>query len=457
MLVYLLKMIACSAAFYGLYVLLFKNEKMFVFNRFYLLAALIVSYIIPFITFTVYVTVDDSYIINSVGQPIKEQYSWNGYAMIVLTTISILGSLVLSVRFAKNLMHLKRIAGRSHKRVVFKGVKIALLREPVVPYSFMNTIFLNNDEYRDQRIEKEVLEHELAHVRQRHSWDILFVELLQVFCWFNPIIYLYKRSIKINHELLADAAVVKELDNMRSYQHLLLQRAGAQPSQALGSSFHFFITKKRIIMLQKKANPVIAGLKATLCLPLLGLMVFMFSERIYAQAPPPPPKASLPGKVSKGKPSDVEVFIVETRNGKDSRAVIKYKNGKEVSGDVSTPENKMAFEKKYGIELPPPPPPPPPPARKRKMAPPPPPPPPTVTKIEAPLPQALTPVSPKKKISAELLTQPRLAKVEKMAPLTSILPPTPPKENKVAATAVTPVESLSAELVAHILQHVEHH
>ncbi|MCH5687432.1 hypothetical protein LWM68_26105 [Niabella sp. W65] len=206
MLIYLLKMIACSAAFYGLYALLFRNEKMLVFNRFYLLTALILSCVIPFITFTVYLS---SYIVNGVAQPVKEQHDWVDYAMIILAAISILVSFILLVRFTKNLLRFKKIASGNHKRIAFKGVRIVLLQEPVVPHSFLNTIFLNSDEYQAQHIEKEILEHELAHIRQKHSWDILFVELLQIFYWFNPFIYLYKRSIKINHELLADAAVVK--------------------------------------------------------------------------------------------------------------------------------------------------------------------------------------------------------------------------------------------------------
>lgn len=376
MLIYLLKMIACSAAFYGLYALLFRNEKMLVFNRFYLLAALIASCIIPFIRFTVYITGNANPILNLVEQPIKEQYGWFDYTMTALAMTSVLGSTILLVRFIKNLLSLKRRVKNSYKSLDFKGAKIILLRELVVPHSFLNTIFLNSDEYEGRYIEKEVLEHELAHVRQRHSWDVLFVEILQIFCWFNPLIYLYKRSIKINHELLADAAVVKELDNMRSYQHILLQRAGAQPSLALASSFHFLITKKRIIMLQKKVNPAIARLKAMLCLPLLALLVFTFSERVYAQGlPPPPPKPAQPATTSKGKPADVDVFIVKTKKDNKSEAIIKYKNGKEVSGDVSTPEKKKAFEKQYGVELPPPPPPPAPPIRRKKMSVPPPPPP----------------------------------------------------------------------------------
>lgn len=434
MFIYLLKMIACSAAFYGLYMLLFRNEKMLVFNRFYLLLSLIISFTIPLITFTVYTSNDVIYRAGSV----KESHNGIDDAMMALAIIGLLGSLLLLVRFIKNLIKLKKRMGATKRFVNFRGTRVVLLDEPVVPHSFLNTIFLNNEEYQGRCIEAEVLEHEWAHVKQKHSWDILFIELLQIFCWFNPLIYLYKQSIKINHELLADAAVVKELDNMRSYQHILLQRAGAQASLALASSFHFFITKKRIIMLQKKVNPVSAGLKAMLCLPLLVLLVFIFGERVYAQAPPPPPPPS-PGKVSKNKPSNVDVITVKTEKGRDSRAIVKYKNGKEVSADVSTREKRDAFEKEHGVKLPPPPPPPPPATRKGKkeMPPPPPPPVPATTDFNEPPPPPPPP--------------PATRKNKKVMPP----PPPPVKAVKEPVAAVAPVDRLQEHMIAHALQVVE--
>lgn len=289
MLVYLLKMIACSAAFYGLYMLLFHNEKMFVFNRFYLLGSVLLSFFIPLITITVEAPLVPSSVINDRDIVAVEgsllsspQVSFTDYTMYWGVIIFVAISAGLMIRLICNYLKLRSVAKQGHQFYI-NNIQVVLLDQLLTPHSFLNTIFLNREEYNSGKIEDEVIQHEIAHIQQKHSWDIFLIECLQAFTWFNPIIYLYKRSIKINHELLADAAVVKELDNMRGYQHILLQRAGAQPSLALASSFHFFITKKRIIMLQKKANPVIAGLKATLSLPLLALLIFVFSERVYAQ------------------------------------------------------------------------------------------------------------------------------------------------------------------------------
>ncbi|WP_114788883.1 M56 family metallopeptidase [Niabella yanshanensis] len=366
MLVYLLKMIACSAAFYGLYLLLFRNEKMFVFNRFYLLASLVISFIIPVVSFTVYTTYNVSYTVDGAEQPVTEFNKWIDDGMTALAFISTIGSVILLARFIRNLACLKRRASNSEQLLDFKGAKIILLREPVVPHSFLNKIYLNSNEYREHHIETEVLEHELAHVQQKHSWDILFVELLHVFCWFNPFIYLYKRSIKINHELLADAAVVKQLGDVRSYQVVLLQRATAQSSLALVSSFNFFTIKKRMTMLTKKTNPYHRGLRSISVLPMLAILVFLFAERSYAQKETPEIIIN-DVKSEKRDPNELEGVKSVTLSAKDRKIAqikLNYDNGRIIEEDVSTPEKAEAFEKKYGIELPPPPPP----NHKKKMA-----------------------------------------------------------------------------------------
>lgn len=295
MVVYLLKVIACSGLFYALYALLFRNEKMLVFNRFYLLLSLVVSFFIPLITFTVIVPaaqqplVYDTYVYDPVVVPADPATGFNDYLLYAAIVVFSMVTALLLLRFVRNLVNINRLVHKN-ERVRIPGARMVLLTGDIVPYSFLNHIFLNKKEYEEGAIEPEVLEHEMAHLRQKHSWDILLIELLQVFCWFNPLIYLYRRSIKINHELLADAAVVKKLGDMRSYQMILLHRAVAQSSLALISSFNYVTIKKRLVMLRKKANPVVIGLKATMVLPLAALLIFLFSESIYAQGTPKPDK-----------------------------------------------------------------------------------------------------------------------------------------------------------------------
>ncbi|HTG55985.1 MAG TPA: M56 family metallopeptidase, partial [Niabella sp.] len=281
MLIYLIKAIACSGVFYLLYTLLFNTEKMLVFNRFYLLGSLVASFLIPMITITVEVPeIAQKPVYMMPEELVEAQYvpapgvDWVFDTEIVAIALTMIVSCFLMVRFLLNFSTLIEVAMRG-KVVYLKGIRVVLLNGPIAPHSFLNTIYLSKVEYESGEIEGEVIEHEMAHIRQKHSWDILFLELLKIISWFNPFIYLYKRSVKINHELLADAAVVKQLGDVRSYQVVLLQRAAAQSSLALASSFTFYITKKRLTMLLKKPNKKRRFVLSMTLIPVTALAIFV--------------------------------------------------------------------------------------------------------------------------------------------------------------------------------------
>ncbi len=281
MLIYLFKAIVCSGIFYSLYALLFNKEKMLVFNRFYLLGSLIASFLIPLITITVDapvasqqpLSIYNDNLVNIQRAQEKALYPPN-YINNSLIAVMILTSCYLLVRFVNNILQLVA-KEKNNTSFYINRIKVVLLTDPIAPYSFLNTIYLSKAEYENGEIEAEVMAHEMAHLHQKHSWDLLLIELLKIFTWFNPFIYLYKRSVKINHELLADAAVVKQLGDVRSYQVVLLQRVAAQSSLALASSFTFYITQKRLTMLLKKRNRKRNALVSLTLIPVTALVVFI--------------------------------------------------------------------------------------------------------------------------------------------------------------------------------------
>jgi hypothetical protein len=147
-------------------------------------------------------------------------------------------------------------------------------------------VFVNAEDYKNGRITKELLLHEFAHITQRHSLDIIFVELLQIMFWFNPLILLYKKAIRLNHEYLADSAVLNADIDLSGYQKLLLNFVFRNNSIYLASSFNYSLTKKRLLMMTKNNSSKMAMLKKIAVIPLfltIGLLV------INAQDPPPPP------------------------------------------------------------------------------------------------------------------------------------------------------------------------
>jgi hypothetical protein len=155
-----------------------------------------------------------------------------------------------------------------------------------VPHTFLQFVFLNKYEYEQGRIENEILKHELTHVKQRHSIDILLLEFLLIVMWFNPLLYLYKKAIQLNHEFLADENVVNALQDPSRYQILLLSKANEPDSLSLTSQFNFLITKKRLIMMTKQRSITRSILKQAAVAALIALIAFSFSARTVAQELP---------------------------------------------------------------------------------------------------------------------------------------------------------------------------
>lgn len=133
-------------------------------------------------------------------------------------------------------------------------------------------------------IEEEILCHELTHIKQHHTIDIFFIEILTGFFWFNPFIFLYKKALKLNHEFLADQGVVNKFQNIPAYQYLLLEKISQKKAFAITSQFNFLITKKRLIMITKHTSLKVAFLKYCLVATILTAAIFAFSSKsILAQ------------------------------------------------------------------------------------------------------------------------------------------------------------------------------
>ena len=174
MIIYLFKVVLCSALFLGCYYAIFQREKIYQFNRFYLLFSLILPFIIPFIEIEngstpIYIPqVENEIVINqketeisgiNEGFPVNEQTPENNIGLIMYVMISA----VLLLIFIKNIFVLIKEV-RNNEKVVFDKIHIVLLKQKITPYSFINYIFVNRDEYKKKGIEKEILLHECTHI-----------------------------------------------------------------------------------------------------------------------------------------------------------------------------------------------------------------------------------------------------------------------------------------------------
>ena len=297
MIVYLAKFILCSGLFYIVYLLLFEKERMNQFKRFYLLFSLALSFIIPLITFeskaeivplevlhnfreTEILAVTNQSPVYSI-QP-KEEASTIPY----LIYAGYIGfTVLLLARFVKNLTSLAFKVKHS-KKAVWNGVTLILNPTKSAPYSFMNYIFVSKVDYENHTIHEGILQHELAHVKQKHSIDVVLIELLQIFLWFNPILYFYRKAIQINHEYLADESVIDRYQDVSDYQLVLINYISTQSGLSLTSQFNYLTIKKRLTMMSK-TNSLRAALgRQLLLLPILALALFFFSTKIVAQETP---------------------------------------------------------------------------------------------------------------------------------------------------------------------------
>ncbi|WP_299532560.1 M56 family metallopeptidase [Ulvibacterium sp.] len=312
MLVYFLKSSACLAFFLLFYKIFLEREKIHVFKRFYLLISLVLAFGIPLITFTEYIEVTtgnakNTLDITSNAQGASETIT-SGlrtfYIPLFLWTIYLLGALFFTLRFARNLFEIvHRI--RSNPKLKTKNSIHVLLWEKIVPHTFFNYIFLSKTRVEAQQIPREVLLHEETHVRQIHSLDIVLVELLQIFFWFNPLLLILKGVIKLNHEFLADQAVLDQGTPPPSYQNMLLAYTSDSGygnhrlpmANAINySSIHLTVfgkkitissqyaqVKKRFNIMKRQTSKRTVLLKSTLVLPLLALLLYGFSGKKVIQ------------------------------------------------------------------------------------------------------------------------------------------------------------------------------
>ena len=279
----LLKIILCSGVLLGLYHLFLAKEKTFTFNRFYLIIALIFSLSIPFLiieTQQVKEEIPETVFVGEIKQPILqaqvvEQESFNYNKILIITYFIITGILLLKTAYS--VLRIKSLKGR---KIIYQSRHVFLLEKDLAPFSFWNTIYLSENYFTDSKIDSAIFLHEEIHIKQKHSLDILFIEVLKAIFWFNPFFYFFKKAMINNHEFIADESVIAESKSVKNYQELILQEILKQQNLDLIHQFNFNNTKKRFIMMTKK-NSKFAKTKMLLVIPALAIAGFVFAEKTY--------------------------------------------------------------------------------------------------------------------------------------------------------------------------------
>ena len=292
-LVYILKSAACLAVFYLFYKLLMSRDTFHRFNRFALLGLLVLSSLLPLVEVSVnrpapvhetMLTLEQLLLLADVqaeGEIVSQPTTalWVRVALLVylagivffaVRNLWSLGRLGVLLRRGR----LERLADWLPGRV--ENVRLVVHNRDIAPFSWMRYIVLSRKDLEENG--REILIHELAHIRNHHSWDLLLADLCIFVQWFNPAAWLLKQELQTIHEYEADDTVLREGVDAKKYQMLLIKKAVGTRLYSMANSFNHSSLKKRItMMLKEKSNPW-ARVKYLYVLPLAALAVSAFAR-----------------------------------------------------------------------------------------------------------------------------------------------------------------------------------
>lgn len=256
---------------------LFRKDTFFTFHRWFLLGGVACSALLPFVHLspgwvppagqlasTHFVASLKEVAVSSVAAPVKDHASWSLLRIMLVLYFS--GVAVFLMRLAFRLSKIYHVLRRyPHERM---GAHYHVVTEQDSPaFSFGRCLFAPAD------VSPAILAHETVHLRQHHSIDNLLMEIVKIFCWFNPVVYAHQRALKTVHEYIADALAVRGCDKY-AYAHLLASRYFDLSEPAIPHTFfNHSQLKNRLIMLQKNKSRKTAIWKYALSLPLFALLL----------------------------------------------------------------------------------------------------------------------------------------------------------------------------------------
>ncbi len=283
---YLLKLSVALAVVYLFYLLVLRRLTFYNWNRWYLLGYTILSFFIPFINITRYLESNewaDTRIINLVPaiiennslQNIHNNAATNLSAWNIMTLVFFSGMLFLLGRLVIQFISFYRMKKRA-KPFEENGLTIYQVNENIIPFSFGNSIFINHQLHSETEL-REIIKHEFIHVKQNHSIDIIWGELLCLINWYNPFAWLLKKAIRQNLEFIADNKVVQNGIDKKEYQYLLLKVIGNN-QYSIANQFNFSSLKKRIAMMNKTKSARLQVGRFLFLVPVFAIILLAFRQ-----------------------------------------------------------------------------------------------------------------------------------------------------------------------------------
>ncbi|HFK5501945.1 M56 family metallopeptidase [Elizabethkingia anophelis] len=276
-LLYFGKMLICSAIMWGYYLLFLKDKTFHHYNRFYLLATIVISLLLPLLKVEYFTIETDNrlflllqnFSIQTVSQK-TDGIDWKNIALFALLAVS----LVLFVRLLIGIYKIYQMKNQYQGKEL-KGVRFYITDLHDAPFSFFKNLFWKKSIEIDSDLGKQILKHEMVHIEQKHSWDKIFIEFVQAAFWFNPIFYWIKKELFLIHEYLADKKAVKQNDTKAFAQMLLASKFSGTHLPAT-SPFLSSNLKKRLQMLTKPHYTKFSYARRVMALPVLFGISFTY-------------------------------------------------------------------------------------------------------------------------------------------------------------------------------------
>lgn len=280
---YLLEVNVYILIFYGFYYAMLRRETFYSMNRYYLIGSTLSSFLLPLLQIgalhgfygsggeestLVQSTMMDPRMFTAVPFKSAAQSQFSE----ILTSTYIIVAIAFLIHLSVSLIRMAQLIIRAPRIKKDNIVFIPLQKPDEKAFSFFNFLFIHSDLEEKQT----VIDHELVHIHQKHSVDVILFEIVQVICWFNPVVYFLKNDIRLLHEYLADEKATETSLGKHAYALFLIRNSFGLPTHNITSQiFNQSILKRRINMLNKTKTAARARLRLLLLLPLAGGMLCM--------------------------------------------------------------------------------------------------------------------------------------------------------------------------------------
>ena len=328
-LIYQGKAAVVLAAFYMFYRLLLNKETFHRFNRIVLLGTAALSFVLPLCVITLRkvvvlpaMTASSEPIVGEVAEtvamvPEASEPVWP----VILCALFAIGALSVLVHVAISIFGIKRMIRSGSHEALESGETLIITETDTAPFSWMRYIVISREDYESGY--SQILTHEKAHIALRHSWDILFVDMITAIQWFNPAIWMLKADLRAIHEFEADDAVLRSGADIKEYQYLLIRKAVSKSGYSVANSFNHSTLKARITMMSNKKSSRMSAWKALYIIPVVGISLAATAETKvdYQYEPQEPLKARV---VEVHDTTDVKVIKISDESQADITIVGVY-------------------------------------------------------------------------------------------------------------------------------------